>query len=84
MLSTGPNETTLYLGLHMMIEVPRTFLTTVVPGGDRQADVVDVAIAPFPPEHLVSLDDAGFLPEEQMGDWTGPSVGRSYMSNGPA
>lgn len=75
-------ETTLYLGLHTMIEVPRTFLTTVVPDGDRHADVVDVAIAPFPPEHLVSLDSAGFLPEDQIGDWTGPSVGRSYTCIG--
>lgn len=75
-------QTTLYLGLHTAVELPETFLVTNAPGGDREADVVDVAIAPFPPEHLGSLDDAGFLPESRIGDWRGSSVGRSYTCIG--
>jgi hypothetical protein len=76
------DQTTLYLGIHTTVEVPRTFLTTAAPGGDRLADVVDVAIAPFPTEHLGSLDGAGFLPETQIDNWQGPSVGRSFTCIG--
>lgn len=76
------DTTTLYLGLRTHVEVPGTFLTTVAPDGDRDADVVDVAIAPFPMEHAGLLDGAGFYPEARIGDWTGPSVGRTYTCIG--
>ena len=76
------DQTTLYLVLRTTIEVPRTFLTTAAPGGDRLADTVDVAIAPFPVEHLGSLDGAGFLPEDRIGGWSGSSAGRSYTCIG--
>lgn len=71
-------QTTLYLGLHTMLELAGTFHVTGAPGDDREADVVDVAIAPFPPAHVGSLDGAGFLPESRISYWRGPSVGRSY------
>ena len=76
------DTTTLYLGLRTHVEVPSTFLTTVAPGGERNADVVDVAIAPFPMDQLGTLDGAAFYPEHRIGNWTGPSVGRSYVCIG--
>jgi hypothetical protein len=75
-------QTTLYLGGDQFAPLEFEALSTEAPGGDRNADKADFAMAPLPEATIAKLTNATFINEADISPFQGSSEGRSYACLG--
>lgn len=75
-------STSLYLGGDEFMLLEFEALATAAPGGNRDEDHADFAIAPLNPELLAKLTGATFITQNEISSYAGPAEGRVYSCIG--